>query len=98
MEREPGSLKAQAAVQDNGPDYWIVTTGRWREPAAATCEREDDAVLFAAAPDLLKACRAALKYLQHPDVQAVTHGFALSGSAIERRIEAAIGRAGDSDL
>lgn len=93
MKREPGSLKALEAVQDNGPNYWIVTTGRWREPAAAICECEDDAVLFAAAPDMLKACRAALKYLQHPDVQAVTHGFALSGSAIEHRIEAAIRKA-----
>lgn len=56
-------------------------------------QQEANARLMAAAPNLLAQCRAALRYLQHPDVQAITHGFALPGSVIERRIEEAISEA-----
>jgi hypothetical protein len=43
--------------------------------------------------ELVKLAMASLKYLQHPEVQAITHGFALSGAVIERRLEKAIAEA-----
>jgi hypothetical protein len=93
MTREPGSLKAQAAVQDNGPDYWIVTTGRWREPAAAICEREDDAVLFAAAPDLLAACEAALRRMADTYGETFSAACHMDHDPLVIALRAAIARA-----
>lgn len=76
-----GNHQALICSEPNGTNIAVVYDG------------EADAAVLAAAPDLLKQCKAALRYLQHPDVKAVTHGFALSGAVIERRIEDAISEA-----
>jgi hypothetical protein len=49
--------------------------------------------LLASAPELLARLKQALQYLEHPDVQAVTENFALSGSTMIKRIETAIAHA-----
>lgn len=47
--------KCARAFQNNGPDYWVISTGEWRAPSIAIVEQEDHARLIAAAPDLLVA-------------------------------------------
>lgn len=47
----PGPWKFAAAVQNNGPNYFVISTGKWCEPAIATCESEANAKLIAAAPE-----------------------------------------------
>ena len=62
---------------DAMPEYRAVrykNNDAWRVVDATTCEtlawecRRDDALLFAASPDLLEACRAAMVFTQdwHP--------------------------------
>ncbi len=57
------SLKAVRAFQDNGPDYWLVTTGKWRAPAVAKCNTEEEAKRVARAvnchEELVKVLEAA---------------------------------------
>ena len=64
-----GPWKALPAVQDNGPNYWIVTTGKWRAPVVASCPKESDANLCAASRDMFSAlleCEALLQAHDYP--------------------------------
>lgn len=58
----PLPWKFAAAVQNNGPNYFVVGTGRWGEPSAADCAREADAAYVAHAanayPRLVEVLRA----------------------------------------
>ena len=45
------------AVQNNGPNYFVIGPRGWKAPVRAHAFREEDAALIAAAPDLLEACR-----------------------------------------
>lgn len=49
--------------------------------------------LMAAAPELFEALKMAVRYLEHPDVLAVTNQMAMPGSVIVERTRAAIARA-----
>jgi len=53
--RTEGPWKAAQAVQDNGPNYWVVTTGKWRAPVVATCQKEADAHVCAASREMFSA-------------------------------------------
>lgn len=53
----PGPWKVSRAFQNNGPDYFVISTGKWKSPAIATCDNEADAKLIAAAPELLEALK-----------------------------------------
>lgn len=39
--------KVSPAVQDNGPNYFVVSDGQWRTPAIGTTMCRDHAVLLA---------------------------------------------------
>ena len=54
-------------------------------------EAVSNARLIAAAPDMLAALQLALRYLEHPDVQAMP--FALPASVPAGRVRAAIAKA-----
>jgi hypothetical protein len=56
----PGPWRAFAAVQNNGPNYWLVSDRAFKGNEIARVAREGDAHLIAAAPMLLEAARAAL--------------------------------------
>lgn len=49
--------------------------------------------LHKAAPELLEALRMALRYLEHPDVLAITKQMAMPGSVIVERTHAIIDKA-----
>jgi hypothetical protein len=59
----PGPWKFAAAVQNNGPNYFAVTTGKWGAPTIATCWTEPDARLCAAAPAMLAVIERAYTHL-----------------------------------
>ena len=64
-----GPWRALPAVQDNGPNYWIVTTGQWRAPVVATCPKEADANFCAASREMFSAlleCEALLLAHDYP--------------------------------
>jgi len=78
---EPGN-----DVQHGLAGYSVVSgTG---EGVAFNVHSEANARLIAAAPQMLEALMLAIKYLQHPDVQAIP--FALPASNAVRSINAAI--------
>lgn len=56
------SWKYAAAVQNNGPNYFAVTTGAWRAPSIAHVFDETHARLIAASPELLDACKALVEF------------------------------------
>ena len=58
------SLKYALAVENNAPNYFAITAGKWGSPTVAKCWDEETARLIAAAPEMLTAlgiARAALK-------------------------------------
>lgn len=64
-----------------GPDKFLVAdAGRIhrRNPD----ETRANALLIAAAPDLLEALTLAVRYLEHPDVLMVTAGMIIPGSTV----------------
>jgi hypothetical protein len=52
-----------------------------------------DARMIAAAPDMLEALKTALRYLEHPDVLAVTSEMAMPGQLVVDRINETIRKA-----
>jgi hypothetical protein len=59
-----GPLKVARLFVENQPEQWAVTTGKWGAPVVAICPREDDATLFASAPELLRQRDEAVKALK----------------------------------
>ena len=57
----PGLWKAAQAFQNNGPNYWVVSNGKWKSPVIATIASEGDARLIASAPELAEALRGLFK-------------------------------------
>jgi hypothetical protein len=62
MEHTQGPWIASAAVQNNGPNYFVVAPRGWKAPVVATCDNEANARLIAAAPDLLEALMQTLRF------------------------------------
>ena len=56
-------------------------------------DSEARAILIAASPKMLGALRLALRYLEHPDVQAASSNFVISGKKAGERIREAIAQA-----
>ena len=56
-------------------------------------ESQRYAELFAAAPELLNMLELAIRYLEHPDILAITSKMAVPGEAINERINAVIAKA-----
>lgn len=56
-------------------------------------EARANARLIAAAPELLAILELAARYLKHPDVLEITKQMAMSGEALNERIDAAIAKA-----
>ena len=90
-------------MPDRRPEIWLQWDDEARGTADCGCElvqkhKGSGAALFycathAAAPDLLAALELALRYLEHPDVLAVTQRMALPGSVPADRARAAIAKA-----
>ena len=57
------------------------------------CQAAANVRLFAARSDLLAALELAVRYLEHPDVLAVTQHMALPGSVAVDRARSAIAKA-----
>lgn len=57
------SWKSFAAFQNNGPNYWIVSTKAFKGEEIARCSSESNARLISAAPELLAACEMLRKRL-----------------------------------
>lgn len=55
----PGPWKYALAFENNAPNYYAITTGKWGAPTIAKCYgTEGEAQLMTAAPDMLAALRA----------------------------------------
>lgn len=63
MAHTPGPWKYARAFENNAPPFYVVVTGKWGAPAIATCAKEDDAKLCAAALEM----KAALEFYANQD-------------------------------
>ena len=70
----------QAGILLGFPESLKFVVGERDTWQAAFCE-EKDAVLFAAAPELLARLNLAVRYLEHPDVQAIPFAAPAGGCA-----------------
>jgi hypothetical protein len=89
-------MKATAGpwgVSFNGKCTWTIEEVGGNHQYIARCERQQDARLIASSPELLEALMMAVRYLEHPDVLAVTNLMALPGQVVIDRIRAAIAKA-----
>ena len=67
------------------PNKWETTTFEMEDNYIATPERQN--------ADLLAALKLAARYLEHPDVLAITKNMAVSGNVVNERIRAAVAKA-----
>ena len=87
------SCGASAYLSVDGADKRQVAKIPPRFHGPSLSDGPANARLIAAAPDLLAALELAVRYLEHPDVLAVTQHMALPGSVPVDRARAAIERA-----
>jgi len=89
-EQTAGPWKATLAVQDNGPNYWAVTTGQWGEPTIARVYNKENANLIAALPELLEALKTLVNEIHKYKLLDVKKRFSLcsadaqAGTAIHK--------------
>ena len=80
----PGPWKYARAFQNNGPNYYVISTGKWKSPAIATAEKEEDARLMAKAPDMFSAIQDIISSAQANDANSLAEAI----NAAERVINA----------
>lgn len=82
------SWKYAAAVQDNGPNYYAITTGGWGAPAIAHCWDEDTAERIVRAvnnyDELRRVAQEALDWIRTQSCDKVyMHPYPLEALQIE---------------
>lgn len=89
MKHTPWNIVEYGNKEDGSPKFYTIKHG---ELTIANLGNTDKyAALIVAVPELLELLKLAVRYLEHPDVQALQ--FALPASAIVERCNAAIAKA-----
>lgn len=87
-----GPWKAAQAFIENSPCIWVVTNGKWGAPNIAKFEGENaeaDAMLCAAAPELLDALKAMREFMSLEEGDGADE----QGHDIAKLVDAAIAKA-----